>query len=142
MTLMSTICVTGGPRTGKTTFAERVEQRTGIPARHSDTLIQDLAWSDASAEVAKWFDEPGPWLIEGVAVVRALRKWLLAHPEGKPCDRVLFLVDPVVEQTPGQKAMAKGCATIWGGIVAELRARGVVVSVGFEDLEKGDEHAA
>ena len=40
-----------------------------------DDLIDTHEWSAASAEVARWLDDEGPWIIEGVAMSRALRKW-------------------------------------------------------------------
>ena len=134
--IMRRIVITGGPRTGKTTIAEEMAL-AGVPldptfrshsgpltVRHTDDLI-GVGWSEASAAVALWFDAPGPWIVEGVAAVRALRKWLAANPDGKPCDVVYWLSEPVVERTPGQISMANGCDTVWRGIVEDLRARGV-----------------
>lgn len=137
---MTRICAAGGPKTGKTWLAEKLFEHRDWPhdvpdcdgcgvLRHTDDLIH-LGWSEASAAAALWFDEPGPWIIEGVAVPRALRKWLAAHPEGKPCDVVYWLEDPHEELTRAQAAMAKGCATVWCEIEDELRARGVEIVVG------------
>lgn len=114
------LLITGGPRTGKTTLG-------GKNARHTDDLIGHLDWSEASAEVAKWFDAAGPWTIEGVAIPRALRKWLESHPEGKPADKIIFLNDPKVELIKGQAAMTKGLLTVWHAIKSDLIARGVEI---------------
>jgi adenylate kinase family enzyme len=129
------VCITGGPRTGKTTRALRVLERLVEPTRvlHTDDLIERLArepdgWSKASAEVATWFDAPGPWVIEGVAVPRALRKWLAAHRDGKPCDSVLLLERAWFPLSPGQTSMTKGLLTVWDQIIGELAARGVTIS--------------
>jgi hypothetical protein len=56
---------------------------SGLQPMHTDDLIA-LGWSEASAAVIPWISRPGPWIIEGVAVPRALRKWFAANPTGKP----------------------------------------------------------
>ena len=122
------LVIAGVPRAGKTTAAEKFgELRQGDPIRHTDDLIADFEWSAASLEVSRWFDEPGPWLIEGVATVRALRKWLAAHPTGTPCDGILWLDKPREQLTPGQTTLAKGCRTVLEGIREELERRGVEI---------------
>jgi leucyl-tRNA synthetase len=72
-------------------------------------------------------------VIEGVALVRALRKWLERNAAGKPCDRVIVLRTPKVELTPGQAAMAKGHEKIWREVEPQLRKRGV-------EIVEGDQH--
>lgn len=119
---MTRTVITGGPRTGKTTLAATLPG----PVRHTDDLIGVLDWSDASAEVARWMDEPGPWVIEGVAASRALRKWRDQHPgEPPPVDVVVYMDTPRVERTQRQDAMAKGVASVHEEIVAWLTAHGV-----------------
>lgn len=112
------IVIAGVPRAGKTTLSKRYES-----VLHTDDM-RHLPWSEHSAVVADWLDEPGPWVIEGVAAVRALRKWLRSR-EGKPCDRVIWLDTPHVELTDRQQRLAAGCRTVWRGIQQELRQRGV-----------------
>lgn len=146
---MTRICITGGPNTGKTTLAEHLalggtyaDGRTGPgrtlgqgkPPRHTDDLIEQCkhlgkdAWSEASRIVSTWFDEPGPWIIEGVAIPRALRKWKEAHPgEPPPVDRVIRLTTPHVPLSPGQRTMAKGEETVWQEIAGWLLGEGVTV---------------
>ncbi|HZJ67842.1 MAG TPA: hypothetical protein VFD36_30270 [Kofleriaceae bacterium] len=129
---MTRICITGGPRTGKTTLA-RSMGRIGLDIRCTDDLIAELAhlgndaWSEASRLVGLWFDEPGPWIIEGVAVSRALRKWKDAHPgEPPPVDRVIYLAEPHEEITPKQIAMMKGVFTVHSRDVEPwLRSHGI-----------------
>jgi hypothetical protein len=121
---MSRILITGGPKTGKTTLAKQLSAQCGEPL-HTDDLIGQLSWSEASAKVAEWMREPAPWIIEGVAIPRALRKWLAANPTGKPADKVIFLGKPWQELSPGQLAMTKGLVTVWKEVVGELVARGV-----------------
>jgi hypothetical protein len=122
------IVICGGPKTGKTTLAGKVAHRIRArEVRHTDELIGVLPWSEDSEEVARWFSIPGPWIVEGVAAVRALRKWLASHPEGAPCDLVCWLSEPKVPRTPGQERLAKGTATVWAGTEQGLRNRGVII---------------
>jgi len=122
------IAIIGAPRACKTTLALKLAAELGVQVRHSDDLIGTLDWSAASEHIATvWLPEPGPWIIEGVAVVRALRKWLDAHPTGSPCDKIIVLESPRVPLTSRQAGMAKSCATILDGIRGPLLARGVVL---------------
>lgn len=119
---MSRICISGGPRCGKTTLASTLY----LPTRHTDDVI-DAGWSEASALVSSWFDEPGPWCIEGVATIRALRKWLDTHRQGSPCDVLVFLQRPHMRLNPGQETMLKGTRTVFWEVKRELVRRGVDV---------------
>ena len=82
------IIICGGPRTGKTQLAKHLSLKFDIPkylctdpqalggdALDHTELPERERWSAISADVSQWFDEPGPWIIEGVAAIRALRKW-------------------------------------------------------------------
>lgn len=140
---MTRILITGGPRTGKTTLAEKMfeahDWHHAEPdcdgcgqLRHTDDLIAQCAglgkdgWSEASRLASEWLDAPGPWIIEGVAVCRALRKWREAHPgESPPVDKVIRLTTPHVALTKGQATMAKGEETVWQEIAGWLYAAGV-----------------
>ena len=125
------IVVGGGPRTGKTTFAHKLGVELKLPVKHTDDLIPILDWSGASQAVSEWFQRSEPCIIEGVAVWRALRKWLASHAVGKPCDTVYVLNTPMVDLSPGQDTMSKGCDTVWRQIEPELRERGVVIKEVF-----------
>lgn len=93
--------------------------------RHTDSVMH-LGWSEASAAAALWFDEPGPWIIEGVTVSRALRKWRDQHPgEPAPVDRVIYLDGPHEPLSSGQLAMAKGVRTVHDEIEGWLRDHGI-----------------
>ena len=118
------IVIAGGPRTGKTTRARELAERLRVPLRHTDDLI-DQGWVAAGAAAAAWLDEEGPWIVEGVAAPRALRRWLKRHRRGAPCDLIVFFAEAVVERTPRQDAMAKGCATTYREIRRALLRRGV-----------------
>lgn len=116
------IVIAGGPKTGKTTLADHL---SGLgPIRATDDLI-GLGWSQASLAASQWLDNPGPWIVEGVATVRALRKWLSRNPQGKPCDLIAYLETAHVALIPGQLSMQKGVATVWRRIYADVAARGV-----------------
>jgi broad-specificity NMP kinase len=122
------IAVIGPPRAGKTTLAEAMSAELGVRVLHTDDLIDKLEWSAASEHVASvWFAEPDPWIIEGVAVVRALRKWLAANAHGKPCDKIIALSKSWVSLTNRQAGMASGCASIWGAVRGPVLARGVLI---------------
>lgn len=121
------IVIAGGPKSGKTSLA--VEMRcAGANVSHSDTLLE-LPWSEQSLVVSRWFDELGPWVIEGVTVTRALRKWLSRNPEGKPCDRVIYLTGSRIQLSVGQERMKKGVDTVWSEIEGELEYRGVILDI-------------
>ena len=118
------IAIAGGPRTGKTTLAADLD---GLKLA-TDALMHDHDWSGASQAASEWLDlRCGDLVLEGVAVPRALRKWLKRNPEGKPVDRVVWLSSPHVELSPGQATMAKGCETVWREILPEHKARGVEI---------------
>jgi hypothetical protein len=138
------ICITGGPRTGKTTLANRIADEygdhTSTTVGHTDDLIATHDWSAASLKVSRWFDAPGPWIIEGVAVSRALRKWRKNNPgKAPPVDKVIVLCWPWETLTPGQAAMLRGVDTVTEQIMPWLRNNGIVVehhirySSGFEE---------
>lgn len=122
------LLITGGPKTGKTTLAKQLGAQHNIPVRHTDELVRTHGWSEASDAVRGWLEEPGPWIIEGVAVPRALRKWYAAHgEEGMPADHVVLLDQPKVKRTAAQDSMAKGINTVWEEVAPLLDGSGVPV---------------
>lgn len=120
---MTRVLVAGVPRAGKTTFALELARDLKCEPLHTDDLAP-LGWSESSAAAAQWFATEGPWIIEGVAVPRAIRKWLAANL-GAPADAIYWLPMPRIALTPGQLTMAKGCLTVWREILPVLIARGV-----------------
>jgi adenylate kinase family enzyme len=112
--------IIGGPRTGKTTLARRLSERP----LHTDDHMR-MGWSESSQYVADRLNDPTVECVEGVTAVRALRKWLKANPEGKPCDEVIHLTEPKEGRTEGQDRMAKATDTIFREIRPELERRGV-----------------
>ncbi|MEE9573064.1 MAG: hypothetical protein V3W20_08460, partial [Candidatus Neomarinimicrobiota bacterium] len=117
------IAIAGSPQSGKTTLSKVLNLNT----KHTDDLIH-LGWSEASEKIShSWIDDNTIQIIEGVAVPRALRKWLKNNLTGKPVDKVIYLNNPYIKLTKGQQAMAKGCRTVWDEIKPELTKRGVIV---------------
>lgn len=116
------LVIAGGPRSGKSVLTQKLG--TGRLVHGSDALI-GLGWSEASLAASKWFDTEGPWICEGVAMPRAMRKWLARNPAGKPADLVVWIGVPVVARVDGQETMARGCETVWREIRGELFMRGV-----------------
>jgi hypothetical protein len=117
--------ITGGPETGKTTLGMRLAAERGC--RHLCTDPQDLcpagvagapldlSWSENSLWVAQhWLYLPGPWVIEGVAVPRALRKWQSLEREGAPppCDELIILTTPHTELGAKQEQMTAALLSV------------------------------
>jgi hypothetical protein len=126
------ILIAGGPGTGKSTLSRQLATRMGLDhhaIHHTDDLMGVLEWSEASAEVARWLEEPGPWICEGVATIRALRKWTAAHPDSPrpPFDRWYLLERPLVDRKPGAIAMAKGIETVLAEVRATFLSRGTSI---------------
>lgn len=116
------IAIVGSPKSGKTTLSDSFVGNI----KHTDDLIS-LGWSEASEKVSFWLDEDID-VIEGVAIPRALRKWLDRNKTGKPVDKIIVLTNaPFCELSKGQSTMAKGIVTVWNEIVRELLVRGVEV---------------
>lgn len=121
-----TYLIAGGPRTGKSTFATTVGSQTGLLARSTDSLIGTMSFKESYKAVAEWFDFPGPWIVEGVAVAGALRHWL-TYNSGAPCSKVYWIESAKVDLTDKQRTMTKGIQTVWSKVAARLKARGVEV---------------
>jgi len=133
------VVIVGGPLRGKSTLARllffnrpiyctdrRADARDVAPAANDLNYMPDeiTDWSAQSQHVADhWLTMPGPWVIEGVATARALRKWLAERPGAHvPCDRVIVLrwPHPAADPTPAQERMAKGVWTVWQEIAQQL----------------------
>jgi hypothetical protein len=137
------LCITGGPKTGKTTMASRLHESaegTDTIVVNCDKFIETHSWSGASEHVA-WLmigsadlavlPLPDPWIIEGVQVARALRKAMALKPGVKPCDKLIVLTkrhgtDPVLK---GHDAMRKGIETVLAEILPDLNRLGVVIEM-------------
>lgn len=126
------IVILGGPRRGKSSLA-RTFRDQGIPTFCGDPrslvkepednvtyLPEDLSWSDSSQYVVdNWLTQPGPWCCEGVSMVRALRKVVIAD-RVKDLDGIEIIVANQVPKgvipTPKQDSMSKAVMTVWSEI--------------------------
>lgn len=127
------IAIAGIPKSGKTTYADKMGNDYGdlaLKVYHTDDLIGQVEWSELSQQVSTWFNNEGDFIIEGVAVPRALRKWLANNEEGKPCDKVIWMGKAKIELSKGQLTMGKGCVKVMKEIKQELINRGVEIEEG------------
>lgn len=125
---MNRILIAGWPRVGKSWLAAKLGAELRIPVRHTDDLIATHDWSGASLAASAWMEDVGPWLIEGVAVPRALRK-LLTRTEGAPADVLYWSDVPRETLSVGQTSMGKGCTKVLDEIRDELVRRGVRLEI-------------
>ena len=118
------IAITGCPRAGKTTYADTLDAEV----KHTDDLIE-RGWAEARDGVAEWFDDSDVEVIEGVTVVRALRKWLDQNigSDNKPVDKIIYLRAPFEKLSMEQERMRKGLDTMWFKIKPILLDRGVLI---------------
>jgi adenylate kinase family enzyme len=120
---MSRILIAGWPRVGKTFLAAQLAASSGARVLHTDDLIATHAWSEASRVASAWLEDPGPWICEGVAIPRAIRKFLERNASA-PADLLYWSATPREDLTPGQITMGKGCDTVWAAVRDELVRRG------------------
>ena len=135
--MKSRILIVGGPKSGKTSTANALaqliyERAKGVPpprVRHTDDLIgSGMKWSEESLLVSTWFDDPGPWIIEGIVTVRALKKWLARSPSHeKPADYIFYAEVARLPLEPKQQALMKQCNDVWIEIRPALLDRNVAV---------------
>lgn len=109
------ILIIGGPRTGKTTRAleqAKTLETLGTPHTlvHTDDIAARLPWSMVSDEVFELLQRPGDWIIEGVAGVRGLRKYLKAGLV--PDFEVIWMGTPYAQEKK-HHAMHAQALSIW-----------------------------
>lgn len=132
---MSVLAIGGIPRSGKTVLAGRLRDVFEVEVMHTDDLVGQCAWSEASEIVSDWFETSEDRIIEGVAVGRGLRKWLAKHPAPeKPCEQLTWKGEARLRLSKRQGGMAKVCADVLAEIRPELEARGVRVVLDPEDV--------
>jgi hypothetical protein len=119
------ICISGPPRSGKSILSDKMGKNLSIPVFHCDDLISTHSWSEASDFIASDWMNRDSFIIEGVQVARALRKWLIACPNEKPCDTLYILNTPFIKLTPKQESMNKGIISVTNEILSDIRTRAV-----------------
>ena len=122
------IAICGGPRTGKSTLAQKLRQELPLTyVSHSDDLIGQMEWWAISEKIASDMANPdftANQIWEGVRITHSLRKFLSLYPD-KPADKIYRLTSPFVPLSKGQMSMLKSDQTIWSEIKHELVRRGV-----------------
>lgn len=119
------VVITGWPKTGKTTLAAK------MGGGRSTDDVMSLGWSEASERVSLWLDQPGPWIYEGVAIPRALRKWRKRNPGKRPpIDKLIILKNPRQDLDPAAAAMGKALDTVLAEIMPWL--------IGYVTIEEVD----
>lgn len=140
------VVIVGGPRVGKSTLALKLVSALSfepggkrLPIYCGDPLSKvkepmpgvtylpeglPFSGDGGSADwiARNWFQLPGPWVMEGQAMARALRRYM-ENTDGSmhggyapfPCDRIIFMLTPKVQQIEGQRTMGKGIETVWYG---------------------------
>lgn len=97
------IAITGGPRTGKTTLAARIDDRLMVST--DGDAYRALPYVEVPAAVIETLKGMPRFVVEGHHVARALRK-------GLAVDCVIYLRTPLAEVTPRQASTAKGVRTV------------------------------
>lgn len=131
---MTRLAITGGPKTGKTTLAGQLAEGCRV-IRTDDYIDKAEGWSAGSLAIASDLVDLHntgrlDWIIEGVALPRALRKVRDLLPGHRVIDRLIVLHNPPFEDwTAGQASMAKGLHSV----LAEIRPWLVGLGVDIED---------
>jgi len=134
--------IVGGVSRGKSTLAHELHERHGWPVFCADPASKvvyqkpyttylpeglDFAGDNGGAAwvASHWLAAPGPWIVEGHALARALRRWvtsdLAVSPHWKgmfmPADRIIVLDRPAHRPTTvAQEALSKGVMKVWMSI--------------------------
>ncbi len=127
---MKRTAITGAPQQGKSRYAAKhhpgaLEVDSLRNEEPFASMGHDERWSAISQHVADKLATPGPIVIDGVQVPRALRKALRDRPDQKPVDEVLIIERTRGQVKPEHVAMAKGVKTVLAEIRPALEALGV-----------------
>lgn len=123
------VAIIGSPFSGKSTLANSygVSVFCSDPASTVREVIEGvtympegLDWEEQSHYICEnWFPK-SEWVIEGVGVVRALRKWINYYDSVPPCYQAIYIRDfhpnALINVLPAHNSMAKSIETIWNEI--------------------------
>lgn len=125
------ILIAGCCNAGKTTLSNMFN----VITLHTDD-VNDLEWSEQSEEVSGWFDDTDSWIIEGMTVPRALRKWLLRNEDldCAPADILIWLNNPKQQLTDKQKDLSEGADKVMNEIFDDLIDRGVEIIHSYQKI--------
>lgn len=122
---MTKILISGFLCTGKITLAQELSKEHGcLTIYHTDDIL-NYNWEEMSIKVMNWIlkDE---YVIEGVTVIRGLRKLITTYPNMKLDDITLYyLTYSKTQFTKQQMSMNKGIQTIFMSIHGLLKERGL-----------------
>jgi hypothetical protein len=143
---MDRVIIIAGPSRGKSTLADKLHRDHGWPVfcgdpastvryqhEYTSYLPEGLSFAgDGGAAdwiMRHWFRMPGPWVCEGHAMARALRRWVDRPADSSwgeeelPCDRIILLdCPPHREVTARQEGMHLGVLRVWEEIAHHFEA--------------------
>lgn len=126
------IVIAGGPRTGKSSFARKLNEKLNIPIISTDNYIA-CGWSEAPHKIIEDIIDLPDYILEGVNSGRTIRK-LVEKDIKLEFDKVYYLEQPMVEyDKKGQAALNKGCKTVWLDVIPSLDDAGIEVIYGLPD---------
>lgn len=138
------IAIVGGPLRGKSTYAAKLASLYRLPVYCGDpkstvrvaspdvTYVPEGLPFRGAGGVAdfiarEWLVLPGPWVVEGHAVARALRRYVMDGPPHPPADQIFVMVSgPYAAESERQRAMARAVETVWSQIKEHPFFRGKV----------------
>jgi len=126
--------IIGPPRSGKSTRARSLRGQ-GVPTFCTDPkslvkepekdviyLPEGLGWSKGSQYICDWwFTLSGDWCVEGIATVRALRKYILKFNDLPKDCHIVRLTEQYGDLLEGQRRMKKSIQNIWNEIEPAVR---------------------
>jgi len=118
---MPRIFICGGPRSGKSTFAKRLGEETGLQVISTDRYI-GVSWENVPLVAVKALTHAPDWILEGIQAARVLRFWLNTQPDAQ-VTQVYWFNRAIVNRTARQEATAKGVATVFASVRGELSKR-------------------
>ena len=105
------IAIGGGPKVGKTTLSEQIDDRHIC---HTDDFI-GLSWDAVPDLIIDDVKGLNFFVVEGVQVARALRRGLIV-------DLIVWLETPHVPLNKAQEGMRKGCESVFSDYLLAVKA--------------------